>query len=108
MYLCILASSGRLCGGWTFGPLTMCAGCCAANCFCHMNSWDRACTQLYVVGGNGGNAAANAIHKQCERDGVLCSVIGVPKSIDNDIQLIDKCGHDHHGLTSTQISQKTN
>lgn len=47
--------------------------------------------QLYVVGGNGGNAAANAIYKQCQRDGVLCSVIGVPKSIDNDIQLIDKC-----------------
>lgn len=43
-----------------------------------------------MVGGNGGNAAANAIYKQCERDGVLCSVIGVPKSIDNDIQLIDK------------------
>ncbi len=46
--------------------------------------------QLYVIGGNGGNAAANAIYKQCEADGILCSVIGVPKSIDNDIQLLDK------------------
>jgi len=48
-------------------------------------------TQLYVVGGNGGNAAANAIHDECERAGVVCSVVGVPKSIDNDILLIDRC-----------------
>lgn len=48
-------------------------------------------TQLYVVGGNGGNAAANAIHDECERTGVVCSVVGVPKSIDNDILLIDRC-----------------
>ena len=43
---------------------------------------------LFVVGGNGGNAAANAIHLACEAKGVLCSVVGVPKSIDNDIQLV--------------------
>ena len=48
-------------------------------------------TQLYVVGGNGGNAAADAIHDECERTGVFCSVVGVPKSIDNDILLIDRC-----------------
>lgn len=48
-------------------------------------------TQLYVVGGNGGNAAADAIHDECERTGVVCSVVGVPKSIDNDILLIDRC-----------------
>jgi len=47
--------------------------------------------QLYVVGGNGGNAAANAIDKECTAQGVHCSVVGVPKSIDNDILLIDKC-----------------
>lgn len=48
-------------------------------------------THLYVVGGNGGNAAANAIHQELEAAGVVCAVIGVPKSIDNDILLIDKC-----------------
>lgn len=46
---------------------------------------------LFVIGGNGGNAAAHAIACECERQGVLCSVVGVPKSIDNDIQLIDRC-----------------
>lgn len=46
---------------------------------------------LFVVGGNGGNAGANAIHDMCVRDGVNCSVVGIPKSIDNDILLIDRC-----------------
>lgn len=43
---------------------------------------------LFVVGGNGGNAAANAIQRECEASKVLCAVIGVPKSIDNDILLV--------------------
>lgn len=43
------------------------------------------------MGGNGGNAAANAISDECEAQGVVCTVVGVPKSIDNDILLIDKC-----------------
>lgn len=46
---------------------------------------------LFVVGGNGGNAGANAIQELCQESDVNCSVIGVPKSIDNDILLIDKC-----------------
>ena len=46
---------------------------------------------LFVVGGNGGNAAAHAIHTECDRSGLACSVVGVPKSIDNDILLIDRC-----------------
>ena len=47
---------------------------------------------LFVVGGNGGNAGANAIQEMCTRDGVSCAVIGVPKSIDNDILLVGPCG----------------
>ena len=43
---------------------------------------------VFVVGGNGGNAGANAIQRECARCGVTCSVIGVPKSIDNDILLV--------------------
>jgi len=46
---------------------------------------------LYVIGGNGGNAAAHAIAQECLAQGVVCNVVGVPKSIDNDIQIIDKC-----------------
>ena len=47
---------------------------------------------LFVVGGNGGNAGAAAIQAQCEKDAVVCNVVGVPKSIDNDILVV--------GLTS--------
>lgn len=43
---------------------------------------------LFVLGGNGGNAAANAIQEECENQGVLCSIVGVPKSIDNDILIV--------------------
>lgn len=46
---------------------------------------------VFVVGGNGGNAGANAIHQMCERESVACAVIGIPKSIDNDILLVDRC-----------------
>lgn len=44
---------------------------------------------VFVVGGNGGNAGADAIQQECQKAGVPCSVIGVPKSIDNDILLVN-------------------
>ncbi len=43
---------------------------------------------VFVVGGNGGNAGAAAIQAQCEKDGVVCNIVGVPKSIDNDILVV--------------------
>eukprot|EP01025_Chloroclados_australasicus_P013312 TRINITY_DN16286_c0_g2_i1.p1 TRINITY_DN16286_c0_g2~~TRINITY_DN16286_c0_g2_i1.p1 ORF type:complete len:567 (+),score=69.84 TRINITY_DN16286_c0_g2_i1:62-1702(+) len=46
---------------------------------------------LFVIGGNGGNAGASAIQQMCNANNVKCTVVGVPKSIDNDILLIDKC-----------------
>jgi len=61
-------------------------------------------TMLFVVGGNGGNAAAHAIARECIQQGVLCNVVGVPKSIDNDIQIIDRCfGFD----TSVEEAQRS-
>jgi hypothetical protein len=45
---------------------------------------------LFVVGGRGGNAAAQAIHRECRARQVPCCVVAVPKSIDNDLLLIDK------------------
>lgn len=43
---------------------------------------------LFVVGGNGGNAGAAAIQAELEKSDIVCSVVGVPKSIDNDILLV--------------------
>ncbi len=45
---------------------------------------------VFVVGGNGGNAGAAAIQAQCEKDGVVCNIVGVPKSIDNDILVVSQ------------------
>ncbi|XP_062098500.1 ATP-dependent 6-phosphofructokinase 5, chloroplastic-like [Humulus lupulus] len=45
---------------------------------------------LFVLGGNGTHAGANVIHKECCRRGVKVAVVGVPKTIDNDILLMDK------------------
>ena len=46
---------------------------------------------VFVVGGNGGNAGAAAIQAQCEKDQVVCNIVGVPKSIDNDILVVRSC-----------------
>ncbi len=51
---------------------------------------------VFVVGGNGGNAGAAAIQAQCEKDGVVCNIVGVPKSIDNDILVVS-----HHSRAVT-------
>lgn len=41
-----------------------------------------------AVGGNGGNAAADAIQQECEKQGVHTLVAGCPKSIDSDILVV--------------------
>ncbi|GJP37069.1 hypothetical protein CLOM_g21514 [Closterium sp. NIES-68] len=45
---------------------------------------------LFVIGGNGTHAGALAIHKECYQRGMKVSVVGVPKTIDNDILLLDQ------------------
>ncbi|MFM2417590.1 MAG: Diphosphate-fructose-6-phosphate 1-phosphotransferase [Pseudomonadota bacterium] len=46
--------------------------------------------QLYVVGGDGTIRGAMAIVAEAERRKLKLSVVGVPKTIDNDIQFIDR------------------
>lgn len=36
----------------------------------------------------GGNAAANAIQEECERQSVLCSVVGIPKSVRLSLEML--------------------
>ena len=45
---------------------------------------------LFVLGGNGTHAGANAIHNECRKRKMKVVVVGVPKTIDNDILLMDK------------------
>lgn len=48
-------------------------------------------TTLFVIGGNGGNTAAANLHDALQIAKIPIQVIGLPKSIDNDIDIIDKC-----------------
>uniref|UniRef100_A0A7S2TVM4 Phosphofructokinase domain-containing protein n=1 Tax=Lotharella oceanica TaxID=641309 RepID=A0A7S2TVM4_9EUKA len=45
---------------------------------------------LFVVGGDGTHSAANAIYATARERGMKISVVGIPKTIDNDISLIDR------------------
>uniref|UniRef100_A0A0D6R285 ATP-dependent 6-phosphofructokinase n=1 Tax=Araucaria cunninghamii TaxID=56994 RepID=A0A0D6R285_ARACU len=50
----------------------------------------RGINMLFVLGGNGTHAGANAIHDECRKRRMKVVVVGVPKTIDNDILLMDK------------------
>ncbi|MEO6846044.1 MAG: ATP-dependent 6-phosphofructokinase [Chthoniobacterales bacterium] len=45
---------------------------------------------LFVIGGDGSQRAALDIHKEAKRRGAKISVIGIPKTIDNDMLFLDK------------------
>ena len=51
---------------------------------------ERGINMVFVIGGNGGNAGASALQRKCAERDYPCAVVGVPKSIDNDILVIDK------------------
>jgi 6-phosphofructokinase 1 len=45
---------------------------------------------LFVVGGDGTLRGAHAIHEEIARRGAAIAVIGVPKTIDNDVSFVQK------------------
>ena len=45
---------------------------------------------LFTIGGDGTQKAAHAIHEEIERRGLEIAVVGVPKTIDNDINFVYK------------------
>ncbi len=45
---------------------------------------------LFTIGGDGTQRGAHAIAMECKKRGVECSVIGIPKTIDNDLNFMDK------------------
>lgn len=45
---------------------------------------------LFVIGGDGSQRGALAIHEEIQRRGNRMAVIGVPKTIDNDIMFMDR------------------
>ncbi|XP_071721501.1 ATP-dependent 6-phosphofructokinase 7-like [Rutidosis leptorrhynchoides] len=51
---------------------------------------DRGINQVYIIGGDGTQKGASAIYEEVRRRGLKVSVVGIPKTIDNDIPVIDK------------------
>ncbi|TQD91383.1 hypothetical protein C1H46_023062 [Malus baccata] len=54
------------------------------------NLEERGINMVFVLGGNGTHAGADAIHNECRKRQLRVAVVGVPKTIDNDILLMDK------------------
>lgn len=51
---------------------------------------DRGINQVYIIGGDGTQKGAAAIYKEIRKRGLKVAVAGIPKTIDNDIPVIDK------------------
>ncbi|CAO2822938.1 unnamed protein product [Amaranthus hypochondriacus] len=51
---------------------------------------DRRINQVYIIGGDGTQKGASVIYQEVRKRGLKVSVIGIPKTIDNDIPIIDK------------------
>nr|CAD1833967.1 unnamed protein product [Ananas comosus var. bracteatus] len=51
---------------------------------------DRGINQVYIIGGNGTQKGASVIFQEIRRRGLKVAVCGIPKSIDNDVAVIDK------------------
>ena len=46
--------------------------------------------QVYIIGGDGTHRAANALYLECRKRKLKMTVAGIPKTIDNDIGVIDR------------------
>ncbi|KAL2553725.1 ATP-dependent 6-phosphofructokinase 3 [Forsythia ovata] len=54
------------------------------------NIEDRGINQVYIIGGDGTQKGAAVIFEEIRRRGLKVAVSGIPKTIDNDIPVIDK------------------
>ncbi|RDX87757.1 ATP-dependent 6-phosphofructokinase 3 [Mucuna pruriens] len=51
---------------------------------------DRGINQVYIIGGDGTQRGASVIYEEVRRRGLKVAIAGIPKTIDNDIPVIDK------------------
>ncbi|KAE9603791.1 hypothetical protein Lal_00002337 [Lupinus albus] len=51
---------------------------------------DRGINQVYIIGGDGTQRGASVIYEEVKRRGLKVVIAGIPKTIDNDIPVIDK------------------
>lgn len=50
----------------------------------------RGINQLYVIGGDGTQRGVHVLHEELKKRKLEIALIGIPKTIDNDIPIIDK------------------
>merc|ERR1712232_23672 len=51
---------------------------------------ERGINQLYVIGGDGTHRGAHKLAQACAKRGLEIAVAGIPKTIDNDIAMLDR------------------
>ncbi|CAL0327314.1 unnamed protein product [Lupinus luteus] len=51
---------------------------------------DRGINQVYIIGGDGTLRGASVIYEEVKRRGLKVAIAGIPKTIDNDIPVIDR------------------
>ncbi|KAH0937566.1 hypothetical protein HID58_005027 [Brassica napus] len=51
---------------------------------------DRGINQVYIIGGDGTQRGASVIFEEIRRRGLKVAVVGIPKTIDDDIPVIDR------------------
>lgn len=59
---------------------------------------------LFAIGGDGTQRGAQAIHEEIEQRGLPISIIGIPKSIDNDISCIERTFGFHTAVSAAQTA----
>jgi 6-phosphofructokinase len=53
--------------------------------------WIVTTVKVYIIGGDGTQKGAWAIHKECVKRSLEVVVAGIPKTIDNDIDVSSHC-----------------
>ena len=64
-------------------------------------------SQLYILGGDGTHRGAYKVHEYCREHNMNVAVVGVPKTIDNDIDYIDRSFGFHSAVEAAQSSIRT-
>ena len=70
---------------------------------------------LFVIGGDGTQKGASAIAEEALKRGLKISIIGIPKTIDNDLSFVDKTfgfdtavAHASHAISAAHIEARDN
>ncbi len=64
-------------------------------------------SQLYVIGGDGTHRAILNIHQECMKQNLNVSLVGIPKTIDNDVDYIDRSFGFLSSVEAAQASIRT-